>query len=56
MLIKYGALLPDPIDSDWVVVERMGDEQLDMDDIKVLLGETVSGSRKKRGKMLEWNA
>lgn len=50
MLIKHGVLLPDePIDSDWVVIERMGDKQLDMDEIEEVLGETVSGGRRRNG-------
>ena len=48
-LIKCGVLLPDErIDSDWVVIKRMGGEQRDTNVTEGLLGQTVSGERRKK--------
>ena len=48
-LIKCGVLLPDErIDSDWVVIKRMSSEQRDKNVTEGLLGETISGERRKK--------
>ena len=48
-LIKCGVLLPDErIDSDWVVIKEMSNEQRDTNVTEGLLGKTISDGRRKK--------